>query len=135
MGLLQYALCRNHYFIEQIPKSTKGVLQVSARLLSVWFISHIQPWERYMCIQEIDSSTNPIEKYLKLQDKLPKYSFHEWANFIRTLTPDQFQWRIQWPKIVKAQITCQEGNLVPLLGLNGGTAYCPLRVVRQFGMI
>lgn len=26
---------------------------------------------------------------------------------------------------------CQEGNMVPLIGLNGGTSYCPLRVVRQ----
>ncbi|XP_030474793.2 uncharacterized protein LOC115692171 [Syzygium oleosum] len=91
--------------------------------------------ERHMRIQEICSAVNPIERYLKIQEKLPKYFFHEWANFIRALTPDQFQWRIKWPKIVKARITCQEGNLVPLLGLNGGTTYCPLRIVRQFGMI
>ena len=88
-----------------------------------------------MRIKEIDSSTNPIKKYLTLQDRMPKYSFHEWANFIRVLIPDQLQWRIQWPKITKAQITIQDSNFVPLLGLSGGTTYCPLRVIQQFKMV
>ena len=98
-------LAKTIILLNKYQNQQKGILQASTGLLSMWFISHIRPSERHMHIREIDSSTNPIEKYLKLQDKLPKYSFHEWANFIRALTLDQFQWRIQWSKIAKAQIT------------------------------
>ena len=84
----------------------------------------------FMDIREICSAINPIERYICLQSKLPKQSFLDWANFIRTLTPNQIEWQINWLKIDKANITSQEGNAIELLGLSGGTAYYPLKVIK-----
>ena len=113
----------------------KGIFQASTNLLSLWFISHIRPWCCFMNICKICSMINSIERYIRIQSKLPKQSFLDWANFIKALTPDQIQWRINWPKISKAKITSREENEIPLLGLSGEAAYCPLRVIRQFGIL
>ena len=83
----------------------RGIFQASTGLLSLWFISHIRPWCRFMNIREICLAINLIERYIRIQNKLPKQSFLDWANFIKVLTLNQIQWRINWPKIDKARIT------------------------------
>ena len=113
----------------------KGTFQASNGLLYMWFTSHIKTFNLRVGCYEISQYIHPLGSFLKCQSSVEKLSFKDWVKLLGDLEPKQLRWRLTWPRILEARITGIDGNPIPLLGCTGGSAYYPIRVVRQFGML
>ncbi|KAL4385991.1 hypothetical protein GQ457_09G013970 [Hibiscus cannabinus] len=99
-------------------------------MLEMWTRTHL--WNLQFTYKMCLTTFSPIGTFLREYEAETKTK-EQWMASFQDVKDDNVKWKVPWLIQGDYLYRCEEYLWVPLPGIWGGTGYCPLLVVRQYG--